>query len=404
MNKKIKTAVTIAVIIIIAGIVSGAIFFVSLDKSQNNIKEKMQGSKILVSGDFGPYNYDKTNGAFVAISNKISAITYYEGEKGYVIVNNKKFGPYDGMTINSLKVSNNFWGVTTYSQIPVGGSVVKDSEKAVVINGNKIKLGNNTDNVEFSFSDGKNSWGIQYDDMASGRRKFIINNAPSTETEYTGLNRIAAYQKDNGDYYVKVDGNEYLIGSIDDEGALFSQCMIYDNNKWGCSVGKKEGTWHIFVYENGIKKEYGPYGKFSDPREMSEFKLSNDGFIFCSSNLAVVNKNGSEKIFHGQDIYQCNYAEGNFGFIHASDKNNGLVNVNGKEYGPYALIDNFSLTDGGWGFSGYISKKDKSEYIVNGITISDINSITGPAISNDYWAVGYEKDGKLYMRVEKNKK
>ena len=392
-----KISITLAIAVIIIGVVGGLIYFSNSNVGQNNTNES------LIPGDFGPYGaYDKTNGAFVAISNKIRAIAYYEGDEGYVVVNDKKFGPYDGIQVNALKVTDNFWGITLFGYMDIGGSF-QEAEKTVVINGDQVELGRNTDNVEFSFSDEKNSWGIAYDDMSSNQHKFIINNTSSTQTEYNALNKIIPYQnQDSGDYYVKFGGGEYLIGSISDE---FANCMAYTKNKWGCSIGKKDNAWHIFVYENGIKKEYGPYGKFSDPREMSEFKLSNDGFIFCSSNLAVIHNNGSEKTFSGQDIYQCNYSEGNFGFNHASDKNKNdrLINVNGKEYGPYAMIDNFSLTNAGWGFSGYINKTDKSEYVVNGNVVLDPNIITGPSVSDDYWAVGYEKDGKLYMKVGKNK-
>ena len=211
--------------------------------------------------------------------------------------------------------------------------------------------------------------------------------------------------KDDGNYYVKYKDTNYLIGDISDEGAHFANCMTVGENKWGCSIGKKDGRWHIIVYENGVKKEYGPYGRFSDPRETSEFKLSNDGFIFCSSNLAFINNKGVETIFQYKNIHQCNLSNKNFGFKHKSSKipNSLMVNVNGKDYGPYALIDDFSLADGGWGFKGYDRKEKKSEYIINGEVISDVNIISGPSITDENWAIAYKEGDEIYMKVEKHK-
>ena len=419
-NKKGNVAV-IAIIIVIVAISTGVIGWMFAKKAQAPEQKELTAQAALygqkqktsslqsLTGDFGPYLYEKASGANVAVSDNIRAIAYYEGENGYVIANDKKFGPYEGMNLQSLQVSANFWGISITERIPVGGNV-KDSKKAVIINGEKFDIGSNTDNVEFFLSDDKNLWGIRYSDMSNGGyEKFIINGKPSTENDYTNLTKIASYQKtgDQGDnnYYVRVDGKEYQIGTIDDQDAYFAKCLSYSKNRWGCSVGKKDGAWHIFIYDNGVKKEYGPYGKFADPEGISEFKIASNGFIFCSSRLAVVNKDGTEKKYIGQNIYSCNYSGENFGFIHANDKNksNSSVNINGNEYGSYSSIDNFSLTSFGWGFAGYTSKMDKKDYIVNGDTVSDINIVAGPSISNNYWAVAYEKDEKLFMRVGNNK-
>lgn len=370
-------------------------------------KEELQNTMNINPGDYGPYgDYNKLKNSYVSISNKIRAITYYEDGESYVVVNDKKFGPYKNLYhVAPLKVSDNFWSLITYDY---DSNSISSSKKIVYINGNPFELNNNASVSAIAFSDNKNSWGIRYfDDVDT---KVIIDGGISTERDFYELNNIVPYQKhdgeDAGNYFVKYEGNEYFIGDNSDEGALFAKCMSHNKNKWGCSVGKKDGAWHIFIYENGVKKEYGPYGEFSDPRTPSEFQLSNDGFIFCSSNLAVVNRNGSEEVFEGNDIWECNYSQGNFGFNHQSNENGNdrMINVNGKEYGPYALIDNFSLKGNGiWGFAGYIKETDKREYIVNGEIISDINVITGPSISDNYWAVGYEKEGKIYMRIGGNK-
>lgn len=141
-------------------------------------------------------------------------------------------------------------------------------------------------------------------------------------------------------------------------------------------------------------------------KERSEFRMSQNGFIFCSSNLAVVNKNGVEKQYPGQDIDQCNYSNEHFGFNRADSKNKNdrIVFVDEKEYGPYSLIENFTVTNKSWGFKGYISEKDKNEFIINGNNVSNMNIMAGPAVSNEYYAMAYEKDGNLYMKVERNKK
>lgn len=358
----------------------------------------------VIPGNFGPYgNKNNTSIVAVAISNKIRAIAYTMDNKSYVVVNDKKFGPYDkAYPFSPLKVSDNFWSFITFKN---DGNSIHNSSKTAYINGEAFKLDGGTGSIEITFSDSNNSWGMKY---VTGGWHAIINGDNSNLDEYNKLSRMMPYQNKNDEYnyYVNYKDDDYLIGDIGDEGALFADCMAVGKNKWGCSVAKKDGRWHIFIYENGIKKEYGPYGKFSDPRELSEFKLSNNGFIFCTSNLAFINNKGVETKFQYKDIHQCNYANENFGFKHESSQipNSLMVNVNGKDYGPYALIDNFSISSGGWGFKGYIREKNKSEYIINGEIISDINIISGPSISDENWAVAHKKDYKKYMKVEKHKK
>ncbi len=279
------------------------------------------------------------------------------------------------------------------------------SKKIVVINGKETHLDNNSDNIDFDFSDEKDSWGIRYDDEVSGRRKFIVNGVNTIEEQYNNLNKITVYEKDFGDYYVKVNEKEYLIGGIEvQEGALLAQCIIYNDKKWGCSLAKNDNKWHIFIYENDIKKEYGPYGDFVDPRDVSEFKLSKDGFIFCSSRLAVVHKNGVEKKYSGKDIHQCNYSSAHFGFNRVDNNNTNkiIVNVDDKEYGPYDMTENFTITENGWWFRAFIRETDKNEYVLNWKKVEDINSIAWPALSDEYYALAYELDGKLYLKVERN--
>lgn len=231
-------------------------------KSKEATIESLQENDI--SGIFGPYHYNNKNEVFVAISKSIRAISYYEHDKAYVVINNEKFGPYNGI-IKDLKVTNDFWGFVVYKN---DGLSMVDSSKSIVINGDETKLDKTSDNIYFDLSDEKKSWGIQYDDRNSGYRKFLINRSEAKEIEYNNLNKITPYQKDDGSFYVSVKNKEYLIGSIEDQGALFAQCMIYDIKKWGCSVGRQDKKWHIFIYDDNVKKEYGPYANFSDEREI----------------------------------------------------------------------------------------------------------------------------------------
>jgi hypothetical protein len=353
-----------------------------------------------ISGTFGPYEYNNEQYVLVGLSNTFRALSYYENDNGYVLINDETFGPYK-WTIQNLKVTNNFWWFIVYGNDAWN---MTGSKKIVVINGKETHLENNSDNIDFDFSDEKDSWGIRYDDEVSGRRNFIVNGVDATEEQYNTLTKITVYRKDDGNYYVKVNDTEHLIWmSEDQESALFAQCMIYNDKKWGCAVGKNDNKWHIIISENDNKKEYGPYGDFVDPREVSEFTIGQDGFIFCSSRLAVVHKNGVEKKYSGNDMYQCNYSRAHFGFDRTDNNTQKrIINVDDKEYGPYDMIENFTITENGWWFKGFIAETDKSEYVLNWKKVEDINSIAGPALSDNYYALAYELDGKLYLKVEKN--
>ena len=84
--------------------------------SKNNNWENSEQNAKIIPGNFGPYGGENDTSIIgVAISNKIRTIAYTMNGKSYVIVNDKKFGPYDRAYLsNPLKVSDKFWSFITY--------------------------------------------------------------------------------------------------------------------------------------------------------------------------------------------------------------------------------------------------------------------------------------------------
>jgi len=228
-------------------------------------------------------------------------------------------------------------------------------------------------------------------------------NAPQQDYNIA-LNTGDPYQKSDGvfwAYYTTINNQEYLV--VWQSSYPLPPCVAYNEKKIGCNIVKEDWQWYVIIYDDGIKNEYGPYGFIASGKwETTELDIGESGFIFCTNNRAVVHKNGIESVYEEKDISSCRYSDNYFGFSYqpyAQDRNKRNVFINDKKYWPYDSIENLSITNRFWWFAGYTYEKDMFDYIINGNTLSGENIVSGPFLLDDYYAIAYERSGRLYMKI-----
>ena len=176
-------------------------------------------------------------------------------------------------------------------------------------------------------------------------------------------------------------------------------CNIYSLYRWGCEYPGEDNSWYVVMYENGNKKQYGPYGKFTDPREQSSLLVTKNGFTLDLADQLIINNNGNESKVNKVDKSDLQISEQHSGYIYEKG-DNSYINVDGQEYGPYEYVYNFLLIGDGWGFN-YL-KNGKIMALINGEIYQ--TAFGDMSMDKNNYIIGYEKEGKLYIKIGKNKK
>jgi hypothetical protein len=436
MNKKIKTEVAIG-IILISAIIAGAVIW-SLGKQHFNnnqaienfrkeirSKDLLQSNSQFAPGDYGPFDFDNTmQEVSISVSDHNWGVVFQNSGKYQVVVNNENKGIFDN-PIHEFKVTDKFYGF----EYP------KDGKWFVRINSNNY--GPFDDNVKLLVSN--NNWAIQYTDKTSQHNKAIVNgktyddyvNQVAISDNFFGVvygvkdeklnmnSFVVLNDKKYGPYsgwpgaYLSVNDNGWLINRPgknentvlvnDKEYSLnlgdmnLGDCLVYNPDIWGCDYPDKDGSWYVMIYENGNKNKYGPYGKYTDPREQASLAMTKDGFMLNLGNQLIIKNNGAEKKIRKSEIGFVQSSGNHSGYLYEQDKNY-YVNIDGKDYGPYENVDNFIVTDNGWGFN-YL-KSDETGAIINRTIHTD--AVGDVSLSKNNWATGYMKDGKLYVKIGAN--
>ncbi len=415
------------VIFVIVLVITCVFYYHNTDINQKNINYQNNKEEIIF-GDFGPYDFDDITA--ISVSDNNWGVIFQNQSKHHILINNENKGVFDNINgITDFKVTDNFYGFQ-YRIKDVKGFYVKINDE---------DYGPFDDNVELLFSD--NYWAIKYFDKTSRHDKAIVNGenydnyvkdiaisdnlwgvAYGIKDEgyyfnyfviindkkygpYTGLPNLSIkndswlfhYTKEPNSSYVMFNDKEFILNL---GRSYLEDCVVYDVNKWGCEY-TENNSWNIIIYENGEEKTYGPYGNFLDPRTPVDFIVTKNGFIFCSNyNEAIINDGYSEKKLSGEDLSRWQNTEKYLGYLSVENQNKYFVNINEKEFGPYKHIYNFLLTDNGWGFK-YLENNELIA-IINNEKITNI--VGGISISKNNWAVGYKKNGRLYIRIGKNEK
>ena len=236
--------------------------------------------------------------------------------KSYVIVNGKKYGPFDRIVNSSLILSDNNWGAL-YVQNHIPNVIVKGEEKG------QIKA--STVFYQFKLSD--YVWMVEY----------VENTANISESSY----------------YVIVNGEKMGPFSIE------HPAMNYEYANWSIGYFKQDKKYYI----NLKGKEYGPY-------DYAQFRGSNNHWVIIKyrsiENKKVIGNIIFDGIDYGDDIttvkdedsvFDLKYNDIRVREIDQTGANKDVLwfvyskgdkkflNLNGKEIGPYDFImfnDDFS--------------------------------------------------------------
>ncbi len=438
MNKRINTVLAISVIILIAEIVTLAIYISNGVKNQHNNQnqsltvantntQNQENKEIDIYSTHGPYDFDNVKQEVsLSISNHRWGVVFENLGKYYVVINSENKGIFNNRVFD-FKVTDKFYGFK-YS---------KDGKWHVRINDDDY--GPFDDNVKLFISN--NYWGIKYYDNTSQHDKAIVNGkyydnyvsqvsisdsffgiVYSVKNQKTDMNSfIMLNDKKYGPYpfswtHLNINNDAWLINykrevnesvvlfngkeySLDLGDTYLENCNIYSSDRWGCKYPGEDNSWYVVMYENGNKKQYGPYGKFADPRERTEFIVTKNGFMLNLGNQLIINNDEIKSKIIKSDISYIQASEQHSGYFYKKGKES-YINVDGKNYGPYEYVNNFLLIGDGWGFN-YL-KNGKAMILINGEI--NQNAVGNISIDENNYSTGYEKEGKLYVKIGKNKK
>ncbi|MDD3793973.1 MAG: hypothetical protein PHI37_04115 [Candidatus Gracilibacteria bacterium] len=272
---------------------------------------------------------------------------YKIGDKNYIEINNKKYGPYEEIETENFffnKESSDFVFQYGYNQ-----------KRYININGSSYGPFDSISDFQFSSKTGKN---YRFIYEKNSNTYIVINGkifGPYTQIDETffsidGTNYGFGYKKGEK-YYFNINGNEYgesydWVGNIK---------ISLDGKNFGF-VYKKDEKYYFVIN----KKEYGPY----DSYEENNFYFSSNGTKYIMSykrdgNSGVSTENKDFLGLNNLNTLKTGLDTNGFLFTYIDNNSKSLINVNGNVNGPFESIRDEIISENGKDF-GYIYDKQES--------------------------------------------
>ena len=337
----------------------------------NKLKETLNDS----ATDNGMWNFKVTDNFYGYFYKQANF-----ADKIFARINNKTYGPFDKGA--KLTMSNNYWAITYFNES-------SQTDKSL-ING---KVFDGTRDVGIS----DRFWGVVYtkkDHDSVLRDYIIINNKKYGPFENWKNTRLII----KNDAWLIVNPTDIIINDKKYPADLgetnLEICDSITPENFGCAY-PINNHWEVIMYDKGQKKHFGPYGHYDDPREMIDFMITEDGFMFNHNDQLVTLNGEKQTTATFSDPWNLQSTSHHTGFRFSKIKS--FVNVDNTNFGPYDYIDNFNIVGKNWYFE--FLDKEKSGTIINGKIAPIVLGST--SVSENRTGHGLQKDGKLYIEINK---
>ncbi len=323
---------------------------------------------------YGPYADTR-----VTTSNNNWLLEYKDGDKWYVNINDKKYGPCDsplGFSIGEVSIAENSWAF----------ECEKGEQFFAMINEKEYGPYDSIHDILTL----KNYWQYRYE---KDGQDFLNTNGKIQELPgefLTNSDSLGFIYRSNDKRFINIKGN--IFGPYD----FFGASVIADTN-WGFEYGFKNNTdANSYVsYVNINNKIYGPY----DSVYGLGIAGDNFGFKYSKGNKAYIVINDKE--YGPFDFGNVSVSEKSWGFSYSQDGKT-YVNFMGTEYGPYdSEYEVIYVSDNNWKMD---SSKDTSfsggskSTIINGNIFGPYENVEA-FIGSDRWAFNYQEKGKWYIAL-----